>query len=195
MNDYQVSVLQPVCPDCGADVSALVRAVAIDWRDEREERLGVNADAVQQHRAVSHRVLPKVGDVVVYYAAWRGLIIDPVMLCGTMFGLRAPDVDGVELQLQRHRLFETSFPIALAPSPCAHDSTPVGGSYKGARRRTPADRDAKRRGGYTPALSVRAALLGIDWTLSEHELAQAIPPIYTEWLGREALSHLLAVAS
>ena len=125
----------------------------------------------------------------------RAPLIDPVMLCGTMFGLRAPDVDGVELQMQRHRLFETSFPISLAPAPCAHDSTPVGGSYKGARRRTPADRDAKRRGGYTPALSVRAALLGIDWTLSEHELAQAIPPVYTEWLGREALAHLMAVAS
>lgn len=75
MNDYQVSILQAVCPDCGADVSALVRAVALDWRDEGEERLGVNADAVQQHRALEHRVLPKVGDVVVYFAAWRGLII------------------------------------------------------------------------------------------------------------------------
>lgn len=115
---------------------------------------------------------------------------DPVMLCGTMFGLRAPDVDGVELQMQRHRLFETSFPIGLAPAPCAHDSTPVGGSYKGSRHRKPEHRDnPARRGGYTPALSVRGALLGIDW-MNEHELAQAIPPVYTEWIGRQALEHI-----
>jgi hypothetical protein len=75
MNDYQMMVLDPVCPDCGADVSALVRTVELDWRDEREERLGVNADAVQQHRATVHLVRPKVGDIVVYYSAWRGLII------------------------------------------------------------------------------------------------------------------------
>lgn len=127
----------------------------------------------------------------------RAPLINPVLLCGTMFGLRAPDVDGVELQMQRHRLFETSFPIAMAPSPCAHGSAPVGGSYKGARRRTPADRDQKRRGGYTPALSVRAALLGIDWMdmRNEHELAQAIPPAYTEWIGEQAMAHLKAVAA
>lgn len=115
---------------------------------------------------------------------------DPILLCGTMFGLRALDVDGVELQLQRHRLFETTFSIPLAPAPCAHDSTPVGGSYKGSRNRTPADRSAKRRGGYTPALSVRAALLGIDWPMTEHELAQAIPPVYTEWIGTQLLAYV-----
>lgn len=75
MNDYQMTVLQPVCPDCGADVSSLVRPVELDWRDEREQRLGQNADAVQKHRAIVHPVTPQVGDVVVYFAAWRGLII------------------------------------------------------------------------------------------------------------------------
>lgn len=118
-------------------------------------------------------------------------LINPVRLCGTMFGLRAPDVDGVELQLQRHRLFETSFPVGLAPSPCAHDSTPVGGSYKGSYHRTPEHRDnPERRGGYAPALPVRAALLGIDWTLNEHELAQAIPPAYTKWIGAQLIEHI-----
>jgi DNA (cytosine-5)-methyltransferase 1 len=117
-------------------------------------------------------------------------LLDPVMLCATMFGLRALDVDGVELQLQRHRLFETSFPIALAPAPCVHDGTPIAGSYKGSRHRKPEHRDnPARRGGYTPAVPVRGALLGIDW-MNEHELAQAIPPAYTEWLGRQLLAHL-----
>jgi len=121
-------------------------------------------------------------------------LINPIMLCGTMFGLRAPDVDGVELQLQRHRLFETSFTLGLAPAPCAHDSTPVGGSYKGSRHRKPEHRDnPERRGGYTPAISVRGALLGIDW-MNEHELAQAIPPVYTEWIGLQAMEHIGVIA-
>lgn len=112
---------------------------------------------------------------------------EPVLLCATMFGLRAPDVDGVVLQLQRHRLFETSFPILLAPSPCAHDGSPVAG-HGGSRHEKPEHRDnPARRGGYTPALHVRAQIMGIDWMRSEHELNQAIPPAYTEWLGQQAL--------
>lgn len=121
-------------------------------------------------------------------------LIDPVMLCGTMFGLRALDTDGTELALRRHRLFETSFPIPLAPAPCAHDSTPVGGSYSGSRNRKPEDRDKARRGGYTPAFSVRAELMGADW-MSMHGLGQAIPPAYTEWLGRELMAAVTEVAA
>jgi DNA (cytosine-5)-methyltransferase 1 len=146
--------------------------------------------------APTRELLQRLGKPYIIENVERAPLINPVLLCGTMFGLSAPDVDGVELQLQRHRLFETSFPVGMAPSPCAHDGRPVGGSYKGARRRTPEDRDRKRRGGYTPALPVRAALLGIDWmnTRDEHELAQAIPPAYTEWLGREALAELVVTS-
>jgi hypothetical protein len=38
------------------------------------------------------------------------------MLCGTMFGLVTPDG---RAELRRHRLFETSWPIALRPA-CQH---------------------------------------------------------------------------
>jgi DNA (cytosine-5)-methyltransferase 1 len=33
------------------------------------------------------------------------------------------------------------------------------------------------------------ACMGIDW-MSGDELSQAIPPPYTEWLGRQLLAHL-----
>lgn len=125
----------------------------------------------------------------------RAPLLDPVLLCATMFGLRAPDVDGVELQLQRHRLFETSFPVALAPTPCAHDGAPIAGVYGGSRHRKPEHRDGRRRGGYTPSLSVRAQIMGIDWMCTEHELNQAIPPAYTEWLGTCALAHMVEVGA
>ncbi|MFE4469526.1 hypothetical protein ACFRFH_11995 [Leifsonia sp. NPDC056824] len=120
-------------------------------------------------------------------------LVDPLLLCGTMFGLRAPDVDDVPLALRRHRLFESNVWL-MGAGGCAHDNTQVAGSYTGGRHRTPEHRDnPARRGGYTPAKSVRAALLGIDWKMTEHELAQAIPPAYTEFIGAQ-LIEALAVA-
>lgn len=148
-----------------------------------------NAHSVQHPDLLepTRQALIRVGKPYVIENVIGAPLIDPILLCGTMFGLSALDVDGVELQLQRHRLFETSFPIGLAPSPCYHDNRPVGGSYKGSRHRKPEHRDNPARlGGYTPALVVRGALLGIDW-MNEHELAQAIPPAYTEWIGRQLI--------
>lgn len=125
-------------------------------------------------------------------------LIDPLRLCGTEFGLTAPDVDGVPLAMRRHRLFESSFWLVGAGG-CSHDpNIIVGGSYKGvyAHFTKPEGRDdPARKGGYTPALAVRAALLGIDWRMNEHELAQAIPPAYTEFLGLQLLEHLSLVGA
>lgn len=42
-------------------------------------------------------------------------MVDPVVLCGTHFGLTATDTDGQLLHLRRHRLFESNVPIT-APS-------------------------------------------------------------------------------
>lgn len=121
-------------------------------------------------------------------------LIDPLTLCGTEFGLRAADVDGVPLALRRHRLFESNTWLVGAGG-CAHDATQVAGSYKASRHRTPEQRDnPARRGGYTPALPVRAALLGIDWPMNEHELAQAIPPAYTEFIGHQLMAVLEVAA-
>lgn len=114
---------------------------------------------------------------------------EPLTLCGTEFGLRARDVDGVMLALKRHRLFESNV-FLMGAGGCSHDGTPVAGSYTGSRHRTPADRDnPERRGGYTPHRSVRAELMGIDW-MNERELALAIPPVYTEFIGRQLMAEL-----
>lgn len=45
-----------------------------------------------------------------------------IQLCGTMFGLQTPDG---RAELRRHRLFETSWPIALRPA-CQHGHEGVG---------------------------------------------------------------------
>jgi DNA (cytosine-5)-methyltransferase 1 len=111
---------------------------------------------------------------------------DPVTLCGTAFGLGAAGHE-----LQRHRLFELGgFSVPAAPA-CAHSGGPVIGVYGGhARNRGGAER-AKTKSffGHSQKALARQAL-GMDWgTLME--LSEAIPPAYTEFLGR----HLLAAAT
>lgn len=113
---------------------------------------------------------------------------DPIELCGCMFDMKAVDTDGVLLHLQRPRRFESNVPLT-APRPHDHSEHEwVGGSYGGARR----DKyEAKfvRRGGYVPSIPVQQALLGIDW-MTQKGMHQAIPPIYTQYLGEQLMAHL-----
>jgi DNA (cytosine-5)-methyltransferase 1 len=116
-------------------------------------------------------------------------LVAPLTLCGSEFGLRAQDVDGMWLALKRHRLFESNV-FLMGAGGCSHDNTQIAGVYTGSRHRKPEHRDNPgRRGGYTPARTVRAALMGIDW-MNEHELAQAIPPVYTEFIGAQLIEAL-----
>ena len=116
-------------------------------------------------------------------------LIDPVRLCGTSFGMVAPDVDGVPLKLVRHRLFESNLP--LAGTECRHDPKVQTASVYGAGGGwTPKHRDnPERRGGYIPHASVISELLGIDW-MTKHEMSQSIPPAFTEHIGNQLVAHL-----
>lgn len=112
---------------------------------------------------------------------------DPVLLCGSMFGLIAEDIDGTPLRLERHRLFESNVPL-LAPELHSHDpARQVAGIYGGGR----SVRGAKGspRGGYTPHLSVRQRIMGVRH-MTQLGLSEAIPPAYTEYLGRQLLTHI-----
>ena len=113
---------------------------------------------------------------------------DPLMLCGTEFGMTAPDVDGLPLKLIRHRLFESNLPLTRAGG-CNHDPKVLTASVYGAGGGwTPKHRDsATRRGGYVPHTDVCRALLGVDWT-TKHELSQVVPPAFTEHLGQQAMA-------
>lgn len=111
-------------------------------------------------------------------------MIDPILLCGSMFGLGAQGC-----QLRRHRLFECNFPINALP--CRHDGRPVIGVYGGhARKRSALAGGRTTRdewdGGHKRAAS---EALGIDW-MSLAELSEAIPPAYSEYIGHAALAQL-----
>lgn len=112
-------------------------------------------------------------------------LIDPIMLCGSMFGLGAGGH-----QLRRHRLFETN--VAMSPPECKH-TEPVIGMYGGHVR----CRSTKHGGRLTrdfigqdkPALAREA--MGIDW-MTMNEMSQAIPPAYTRWIGAHVAREVLA---
>jgi len=113
-------------------------------------------------------------------------MVDPIVLCGTMFGLGAEGA-----ALRRHRLFESSIRLT-APRACAHDtSKPTVGIYGGHAR----IRSAKHGGRLTrdawPAghKPVAQEAMGMDWgTLAE--MSEAIPPAYTRWIGGQLREHL-----
>lgn len=130
-------------------------------------------------------------------------MVDPIMLCGRRFGLRADDTDGHPLVLDRHRLFESNMPLVPPPHP-KHGGEQVAGVYGGSRRSskpnaTPADdRYAaryERHGGYVPrSKAVQQALLGIDW-MTVRGMQESIPPAYSEHIGRQMLAYLKQVAA
>ena len=95
-----------------------------------------------------------------------------VMLCGSMFGL------GVERgYLRRHRLFETSFPVAQPEY--RHKGLAVGVYGHGGH-------SGKHRMLYR---AEAAEAMQIDW-MSRDEMTQVIPPAYTEYIGAQLIAHL-----
>lgn len=117
-------------------------------------------------------------------------LINPVRLCGSTFNLKAKDVDGETVCLQRHRKMETSF--VLSPLPCRHDKTlQVAGAYRaGAGDKGRYDKRGKRRG-YVPKAAVLCELFQTPW-MTFDEVCEAIPPAYTEYVGAHLMGALSA---
>jgi DNA (cytosine-5)-methyltransferase 1 len=120
-------------------------------------------------------------------------MIDPVMLCGTMFGLGTKYGN----QLRRHRLFECSFEILLTMQ-CAHNNASAVGVYGGGqnhdRMRQPKIVGAHGNNEDDPSklfgIDARREAMGIEW-MTGKELNQAIPPAYTEFIGRQLMELLM----
>jgi DNA (cytosine-5)-methyltransferase 1 len=107
-------------------------------------------------------------------------LLNAITLCGSSFGL------GV----WRHRLFES--PVFFWASPCQHDLCPLPLDVTGtggpcATRPTPGGGLHRKPRNLADA---RWAM-GIDW-MTRKELAQAIPPAYTAFIGSQLMSALKA---
>ena len=140
--------------------------------------------------------------VIENVAQARAELIDPILLCGRMFGLETTDEDGVPLVLDRHRLFESNVHLT-APEHPKHDGRQVAGVYTGGRGRKPGATAAEhrldcrvgRKGGYVPASrEVRQRLLGVDW-MTDKGMAESIPPAYAEHIGHQLAAHVKEAAA
>lgn len=90
-------------------------------------------------------------------------------LCGTMF----------ELGVFRHRLFESNIPLFAPVMPCTCSAECID---KVNYFTVAGNMCTKAQG--LPAM-------GIDWSMTRYQMNQAIPPVYTEFVGKQIYEHLV----
>lgn len=101
----------------------------------------------------------------------------PFILCGSMFSRPIP----------RHRVFSSSVWVPVPEHPdCAglakRTAAELGWEYR--------DMSVTGKGRRAGTAGRWSHLLGIDWKVSQHQLAEAIPPAYTEYIGKQLLDHI-----
>lgn len=108
----------------------------------------------------------------------RAPLISPIILCGLAFGLK----------VKRHRLFESSM-VMTAPRCPSHDQDYYLVHGREVRNRVRMGADPKGvRCGLRVSTEIGRRAMGIDW-MTRSELSGAIPPAYTEWIGRQLLNN------
>lgn len=114
-------------------------------------------------------------------------LLNPVCLCGSMFGLGANTRDGTRYHLERHRLFETNWPLS-PPRECQHRQ-PVIGAYGAHVRNRSAEHGGRGTADFLGEDKPRLMweCMGIDYRQTMAEMSQAIPPAYTRWIGEQLM--------
>jgi DNA (cytosine-5)-methyltransferase 1 len=113
----------------------------------------------------------------------RTAMRSPFLLHGGMFGLR----------VNRPRLFEASVPLGSPPhAPPVRDPIGVYGRQPDGRRLFTRKDGTKQRA--ARGLAEGREAMGIEW-MDWRDLTEAIPPAYTEWIGRQLLSAVIAEAA
>ncbi len=105
----------------------------------------------------------------------------PSCLCGTAF----------DLPIHRHRLFEVNGRPSASSGCNRQQSAKDFAQEKGWDYRDMTVTGKGRRKGTTERWQ---EIMGIDWPMTQHELAESIPPAYTEWIGTQLLASMRAVA-
>lgn len=104
----------------------------------------------------------------------------PVTLCGVRFP---------ELAVIRHRAFETNWPLTApvhTPHPLVYTMDKRKAHYGKLREE---ESFVQVTGGGNCSADRAREAMGIDW-MTKAELNEAIPPAYTEWVGRQLRRHL-----
>jgi DNA (cytosine-5)-methyltransferase 1 len=113
-----------------------------------------------------------------------------LILCGSMFNLHYQN-----LMLYRHRLFETGNGFELLPFPpttCNHSAPAIsifGHSVLGAAKqgRAKGYKHPNERKGM--GIKVARLVMDCDW-MTLGELSEAVPPAYTEFIGRQLIQSI-----
>lgn len=95
-------------------------------------------------------------------------MVDPIRLCGTMFNLK----------LLKHRMFESNLKLQ-EPIHDKHKGSVINGDYV-----TVAGHGGNNKTGNFGIPAWQEAM-GIDWMFTRPELAEAIPPAYTKYVGEQ----------
>lgn len=119
---------------------------------------------------ITRKVLEWIGKpyIIENVPGARRELISPIMLCGRSFGLK----------VYRHRYFETNPELLFMPHHVPHkDKTPSAGHGI-------SPNGFMSVAGHFSQVAYAQKAMGMDWG-GQKELAQAIPPAYTYWLGTE----------
>jgi hypothetical protein len=104
-------------------------------------------------------------------------LLDPVMLCGEMFGV----------PVIRHRLFETNWPLTQ-PLHRKHRGRVAG--YRNGQKFDGPYLAVYGNGGGKGSLADWQAGMQMPWAKTKKEIAEAIPPAYTRFIGGQLRDHL-----
>ena len=107
-------------------------------------------------------------------------LLNPITLCGSMFGL----------DVRRHRLFESN--MDLEQPKCKHEIWQPN-RYPGGRSRERGNARALCRGTieigrWNIPIETQKAGMGIDWISNFRKLSESIPPAYTKFIGEQVVS-------
>lgn len=101
-------------------------------------------------------------------------LIEPVELCGAMFGLGT----------YRHRLFESNWAIEVPEHPAHTTKTTKMG-------RAPVEGEMMHVVGNFSGVAKAKEAMGIDW-MNRDGLRESIPPAYTRFIGEQIMANLQA---
>lgn len=147
----------------------------------------------QAHSTLKHRTGNEYDELIgatrKKLEAWGGPYIienvvgaplrDPVMLCGSAFGLK----------VRRHRIFESNVQIVGVPCNHAIQPEPIDVSGTGGYQHSERKKKSGGKGRKPKGLAEARAVMEMPWA-SRWEISQAIPPAFSEYLGRQVKAAL-----
>lgn len=112
-------------------------------------------------------------------------MINPVLICGTAMGLGSDDY-----RIRRHRLFETNWTVLVPPCACPGDRRRVMDITGSSSPSAPLIRRDGRIRSYRGSANESRVIMEMPWA-TRHEIAEAVPPRYTELIGRQLYARVI----